>query len=337
MAIQKIKIKDFSVLENVEIDFCEGINIFIGENGTGKTHILKFLYAFSETEQGFDKYKDTYVINKLFLIELMKCFQTDTEYSFDFEVNFTADDLNYSYGGFVIHENELFLKNENNMKNPIQSVFIPAKDMVTHSKGLIAMSKLYSKNMPFDKTLMDIIEKASRWPLDELTQMTQSILPKLEKAMGGIIVQRDDEFFKVKPNGEKIQFSFEAEGIKKIGLVWQLLSNGSINKDTILFWDEPEANINPILVPLIVDTLLELSRHGVQIFIATHDYVFAKYFEINRKTSDSILFHSLYKSTPEATGVQCESNGNFRDLRENAINDALDILMDAVIDRNVGD
>jgi len=30
----------------VEIDFYDGVNILIGENGTGKNHLLKLLYTF---------------------------------------------------------------------------------------------------------------------------------------------------------------------------------------------------------------------------------------------------------------------------------------------------
>ena len=45
MAIESIKLENFTVFENIECEFVPGINIFIGENGTGKTHILKALYA----------------------------------------------------------------------------------------------------------------------------------------------------------------------------------------------------------------------------------------------------------------------------------------------------
>ncbi|WP_337506674.1 hypothetical protein [Megasphaera sp.] len=37
----------------------------------------------------------------------------------------------------------------------------------------------------------------------------------------------------------------EAEGFKKIGILWQLLMNETITENTILLWDEPEANLNP--------------------------------------------------------------------------------------------
>ena len=43
--ITQIKLENFTVFKNIEIHFSKGVNIFIGENGTGKTHILKLLYS----------------------------------------------------------------------------------------------------------------------------------------------------------------------------------------------------------------------------------------------------------------------------------------------------
>jgi recombinational DNA repair ATPase RecF len=43
--LEKIKFKKFTAFESLEIPLSTGINIFIGANGTGKTHILKALYA----------------------------------------------------------------------------------------------------------------------------------------------------------------------------------------------------------------------------------------------------------------------------------------------------
>ena len=71
-----------------------------------------------------------------------------------------------------------------------------------------------------------------------------------------------------------ILFELEAEGLKKIGLLWQLLMTDNLNEDSILIWDEPEANLHPKFLPKIVECLLELSRHGVQIFLSTHNYIY---------------------------------------------------------------
>ena len=45
VSIKKIELENFTVFENMEVSFCKGINVMLGENGIGKTHIMKVLYA----------------------------------------------------------------------------------------------------------------------------------------------------------------------------------------------------------------------------------------------------------------------------------------------------
>ena len=73
-----------------------------------------------------------------------------------------------------------------------------------------------------------------------------------------------------------------AEGIRKLGILQLLLENKQLDPGTsgTLFWDEPETNMNPKLVRLLVEILLELSRSGQQIILATHDYVLLKWFDL---------------------------------------------------------
>ncbi len=39
---------------------------------------------------------------------------------------------------------------------------------------------------------------------------------------------------------------------------------------------------------IIVELLLDLSRSGVQVFLATHDYMLAKYFEVRKNKEDHV-------------------------------------------------
>lgn len=43
--ISKLSFDKFTVFTDTTLRFSEGLNVFIGENGTGKTHILKAIYA----------------------------------------------------------------------------------------------------------------------------------------------------------------------------------------------------------------------------------------------------------------------------------------------------
>lgn len=45
MPLTKITAENFTVFENITIPFSKGLNVLIGENGVGKTHIMKVLYA----------------------------------------------------------------------------------------------------------------------------------------------------------------------------------------------------------------------------------------------------------------------------------------------------
>ena len=202
--------------------------------------------------------------------------------------------------------------------------------MLTHSKGLLAMMEKYSE-FPFDKTLTDIINRASQWKLKDVPKMAKIVVPILAKMIDGEVIIQNEEFFIKKYDGRLVNFSVEAEGLKKIGLLWQLIMNENIAEDSILIWDEPEANLNPDFIPDIVECLLELARHNVQIFISTHNYLFAKYFDVRRSKTDSIEFHSLYTGD---SGIQAESKDFFDELEHNEILKAFDKLLDEVYELN---
>lgn len=45
MKIKRIKFQNYTVFEDQQMEFSPGINVIIGENGTGKTHLMKALYS----------------------------------------------------------------------------------------------------------------------------------------------------------------------------------------------------------------------------------------------------------------------------------------------------
>ena len=61
-----------------------------------------------------------------------------------------------------------------------------------------------------------------------------------------------------------------AEGLRKLAMIARLIATGQLVERGCLFWDEPEANLNPRLVTLVARTILELCKGGIQVFIATH-------------------------------------------------------------------
>ena len=135
----------------------------------------------------------------------------------------------------------------------------------------------------------------------------------------GKVTLHDDRFY-LKPGTQaKLEFNLVAEGLRKIALLWQLIKNGTLEKGSVLFWDEPEANINPKYIPVLAELLIMLESEGVQIFVSTHDYFLSKYIEVKRSKESEVQYISLYKDDEEK--VQCETATEFELLEHNAIMD----------------
>ena len=103
---------------------------------------------------------------------------------------------------------------------------------------------------------------------------------------------------------------------------------GLLESGSVLLWDEPEANLNPELYSMVAEILLGLQENGVQIFVATHSYNFAKYLEIRRKESEQVTFHNLYKN--EGGGIDSASAYRMEELTWNHIMMADNRLLDEV-------
>ena len=300
MAIKTIEISNIMIFQssmrknsdNFKLEFCDGINVLIGENGVGKTTVLKMIYAATQwsirqTSQEKPKKLLQFYSNSLKDSDALKnteykepCYYKVTDGSHSFEDNLSDK--------AIPNCNEWLGLN-------IQSVFIPTTEMLSHANGFLALNRKY--HMPFDDTQIDIVVNASLPETREIPAVMKGVLDKLSDVIDGTVIFENDSFYILKKDGRKVDFSLEAEGLRKLGLLWKLIRNGLLEKGTILLWDEPEANLNPELYPLVTEILLELQKNGVQVFIATHSYNFAKYLEIRRTLKEQVKFHNLYKSS----------------------------------------
>ncbi len=338
MALKKLKLSNFTVFTKLDMTYSEGINIFVGENGTGKTHIMKVLYAACQANRE----------DVSFSQKIVKVFRPDNQ-SINRLVS-RAKGVDTAQIEVVSENSTLKTKFTTKTKkweadttgeskwesvnSDLISTFIPAKEILANAYQFEAA---YHKGIiDFDETYLDIITAAkidvSRGP-DKASK--KKYLDNLKETMVGTVTVSDEKFY-LKPGTQaRIEFHLVAEGLRKLALLWQLIKNGTLEKGTILFWDEPEANLNPKAIPSIVEILLDLQREGVQIFISTHDYMLAKYFEVRAKEQDTLCYYSLTKN--EIGNVEVAVCENFRDLKNNPIISAYDALLEEVLNQNMGD
>lgn len=55
--IKQLTLQNFTVFKDADLHFSQGLNVIVGENGTGKTHLLKLAYLFSQAHHGLVKNK----------------------------------------------------------------------------------------------------------------------------------------------------------------------------------------------------------------------------------------------------------------------------------------
>jgi predicted ATPase len=328
-AITTIEIEKFLVFKNkFSADFCNGVNIFIGSNGSGKTTLMKVMYAACKFS-----FIDSDENNQI---------GTPSDY-FDSRENIVSDggttlvkfinstqSTNVEFIKFIIGRlDKRVAEISSCFHSP--AIYIPPEDMLSHSKGFLAL--VNERKMPFDQTQIDILSKASIPETNNITPNAAKVIEKIKTIIGGDIVYENDTFFIIKENGEKISFSFEASGFRKFGLLLKLLRNGLLEKDTILFWDEPENSLNPEILPDLVNILLELQKNGVQIFIATHSYAFARWFELNVTKDNTLKFFNMRKTE---IGIEYDTADTYSKLKQSVLEDAGDKLFNAVVKNGMG-
>lgn len=317
--ITQLKLKSFAAFTALDIDFSPGTNIIIGENGTGKTQLLKAILALSGPQARADN------AGELLARKLCRLYHPLTGQVGELRRVGTRGeamlDATFSQGQKV---NARFSGTATEAKVSVDggqapaATFIPTKEVLSLVRGLTAeQPDQHTIERIFDDGYLELAQqliKAGAEDLDAKVQLDPrfaSIVPRLVNLIGGRYELHDGRFcFQAGAYVEKLGKSsaaakaaqsfqdstlrfvpskspllssgMTAEGFRKIGVLQRLLSNGSLNPGTSgpLLWDEPESNLNPKLMKDLVHALLELARNGQQVILATHDYVLLKWFDL---------------------------------------------------------
>jgi AAA15 family ATPase/GTPase len=328
MAINRVEIKDFLVFQGeFTANFCSGINILIGGNATGKTTLLKCLYY------GADRFTKP----KKFPEILQKYFGIAEDYD---TVGETHDEIQKKFGMITMDvDGERFEFSYSYFMQPhsgtttIKPVYIPEKDILEHAKGLLTF--IEQKQTGFSQIYKDVLVKAQDIPTQKQSKMQQKVGKLIVDTIGGDVRwdKGDGSFYTFRTDGTRIPFTNEASGYKKLGFLGLLVTSGQLENDSVLFWDEPENSINPELLPVLVDILLELQRGGVQVFIATHSEIFSSYFNVLCTNDDKIMFYSLYK---ENGHIKFDKSERFDLLTPNKLTEEPVKLYERELDKGLG-
>lgn len=296
--IQSITIKNFMAHSDLSLQDIPEINVIIGKNDTGKTGLLKLLYATVKSIEIFslktkssdatfkkelaDKLFDTFMPRKNGLGDLV---QKGSKEKLDVNITVIGNNGKYnqpiyfSFGDRTEKTISTCTEHVEPLSNSsLNALFVPAKEVLTAYTDIRNLRDNFY-GVGFDDTYLDLI-KALDLPTTKgrVADELSSVNKNLEDLFEGKIEQtgQKEQPFIFKKGNQQFAMQQTAEGIKKIGILTTLITNRQLGKGTVLFMDEPETALHPDAVRQMVEMLVAMSKAGVQIFIATHSYFVIK-------------------------------------------------------------
>lgn len=346
--IKSLYLNNFMLFDEIEFNDFARINLFIGENDTGKTSVLKVLYSIAS---GIEDYSDNVRIKYTALgyspgielvLKLPGSFSTSEKdliktNNDHFSIKCNVENSDKIEDILLKFQLKPDLKNyEYEHKPPrmvydFNTIFIPPKEILS-IKNAINLSS--GKLNDFDDTYIDLV-KSIETPINIEDSNRLDVFRNHKKydwydGQVQIIEENGGKRPVFIKNNIKFEIHNVAEGIKKLGIFPVLESFGHLTKKTILFIDEPENSVHPKALRELMRFFYDISKEGVQIFMASHNqFVVQQLRNIAKINNYSINCYSLLK---EKDSIQCKLFDLKYKLAENPIIDeALKMFDESVL------
>lgn len=317
--VSKIVLEAVTVFEEAEIACSQGINVIIGENGTGKTHLLKCAYAMlraaEEAERALPVPSWGDKLERVFRGRFRSSFAANgagARVSVECERGrFERDEVAGAPAKWSLPA-----------ALSAKALFLPSREIL--SMGVPFLAAYDNRESTFDETYYDACKELCQAALREPRPELSAVLATLEGILGGP-VRFEGNAFVVETQQGAIVAPMLAEGHRKLAALAYLIKNGALTSETILFWDEPEANLNAKLVSVVARVIRQLASAGIQIILATHDYLLARELSMAAEYGTppvvDTLFFALHRGAVGGA-VEVESSERWSHLDHNPIVEA---------------
>lgn len=283
-------IKNFSLENFGPIIQAEGknlgkINLFLGENSTGKTFLLKALYSTIKSHEEANKGHNNQDTSEVLSDKLYWTFQTEKLGDIvtrgerkKLKASLTLLDnssIVYSFGRdttkkIPLAHNNLTSRNSN-------SIFLPPKEVLSLT-DVIYKTSIIDKLFGFDATYVDLVT-ALNIPTQKGRNHEAFAISRqsLEKMFSGKVeYDTSSKTWVYRKGNSRFTMMATAEGVKKVAILDTLLGNRFLSKDSIVFIDEPESALHPTAIVEFLNIIKVLAGAGIQFFLATHSYYVIK-------------------------------------------------------------
>jgi AAA15 family ATPase/GTPase len=328
--LKKLHLKNLTVFPEAELAFGKNLNVIVGENGTGKTHILKACYAPLEViaknskkliPPGFlqKQFLQTALTSKLIgvfrpdKIGSLTRLQASDKDSCVLDYSFAQQEFNIQFSFNKLAE---YIENIDKMPTILSEelpVYLPTRELLTIYPGFVSVYE--TTQLSFEETWRDIcILLGAPLAKGPREAKIKKLLKPIEEAMDGSIdLDKSGRFYLNTKNG-RMEMDLVAEGLRKLAMIARLIATGSLIDKGYLFWDEPEANLNPRIIKLIAKTILHLCKSGIQVFIATHSLFLMRELHILQQSEFKDLDSKYFGLHFQDGGVEVQQGPTMDDI-----------------------
>jgi len=282
--IKNINITSFGPIKEARCEGLGQINLFIGHNGSGKTFLLKALYAALKTVEAYRRGKEQRTDKEILSDKLYWTFQAPAlgelvrkgDNSLRFSMRSDKDEaFSFSFGtsttkSVTTVDNTFEPKSEN-------TIFLPAKEILSLRDVILEARENFTA-FGFDDAYYDLAKALRPTTKGRNVKSFADARKKLGEVVGGRIGYDESQksWFFYGENNKKFDLSITSEGIKKISILDALLGNHYLAKGSVVIIDEVEANLHPEMISQFMDIVYMLAKGGLQFFITSHSYFVIK-------------------------------------------------------------
>lgn len=294
--LKKASFRNFSCIPNGDWQFAAGVNVIVGENGLGKSHVLKAIYSLVKV-QADSKTLTKSELGKNYATKLVSVFRPEKlgrlakrkqgREHCEIELFFDESEYDASIAFATNAKNQVEVIRLPKQALRTSPIFLPTRELVTLCPWFLPIYETY--HLEFEETWRDTVLMLSNPTLKELNRKTVNELIKpLERDMGGKVVldPKTGRLYLRIPGEGQMEMPLLAEGLRKLAMLARLASTGVLLQNGYLFWDEPETNLNPKLIRTIAKTILRIAKYGVQVFVATQSVFLLRELDLLLREAD---------------------------------------------------
>jgi len=304
--LKRAKLLGYKSIKNVDVEFCDGLNIIIGKNASGKTNLLSFLdrLMLYKTTNNFEfESKLIFSGNKNLMVETSSKKKNIADFNSNNlahnlkrvvkinkkEVKFHRATLNLTFIKHWIPENYPIVNRSLNLSVDkdgwiLDEIFPLLTEFLNKLTFKFLNNNLDTENLTIDKIAENI--KASFGDINKINNLISFLTPIEEIKLGenyNVYLDNNAEKFLIdnlkfehKVSNSWLPYSSLSDGTKRLFYIISELFFGNYNQNNssefrkhLVFLEEPELGIHPHQLHLLMNFIKDQSKDK-QIILTTH-------------------------------------------------------------------